>query len=147
MTTVSSCIILSSVCIMSGSREKWRSDRRTHTQILSICIYNTQILSVCLTGYRLGPGGHTDKTGIIRTSMTWGCATLRKFSRKKASGWATEKRLRHLCIKLQLFYCVAGHNRARHYRADNTAWRHNCERLYSARRYRAWRYRAYFLNN
>jgi hypothetical protein len=68
-------------------------------------IYNTLILSVCLTGYRLGSWrSYRHKAGIVRTSMTRGCATRKQFSRKVTSGRITEKIQRQLCIILQVFY-------------------------------------------
>ncbi len=54
---------------------------------MSVC------LSVCLSGYRLGSWKcYNLETGIIGTSMTWGCAMWKKFSRKVTSGRVTEEK-------------------------------------------------------
>jgi hypothetical protein len=51
----------------------------------NLYIYIIYILFVCLTGYRLGPWrSYGYETGIIRTSMTWGC-DHRPSYRKKAT--------------------------------------------------------------
>jgi hypothetical protein len=52
-------------------------------QYLYLYYYNILILCMCLTGYRLGPWrSYRLEIGIIRTSMTWGCAKRRNFPEK-----------------------------------------------------------------